>query len=110
MEVLGGVATKGHEIRLDDARPSTGSNAAVWRAFPTSIRVVGSANGYGIHAIRGHLYACVSGYPVTLSVVADGDGHKGVAVGENFVNDRCPGMNVGVLNWKVRTKAQIQEF
>ena len=110
MEVVPGIATERHQVRFDDTRAATRADCTVWGARPGGFSVVGCPDGQRVDAVRRHLHAGVAGSQVHLAVVANGHGHQGVAIAQQVVDDRRPGVYVGVFNRQVRAEAEVDEL
>ncbi|KVH07111.1 hypothetical protein WS84_19900 [Burkholderia anthina] len=56
------------------------------------------------------MYAIQSGFGIVLPVIADCHAHQCLAIAENIVNNRSPGMNVIILDTQIRTEAKVYEL
>ena len=110
MEIVARIAAERHEVRLDDTRTAAGADCAIWRARPVRFGVVGGTDSQRIDTVRRYLHTGVAGCAVHLAVVADGDGHQSVAVAQQVVDDRRPGMHVGILDRQVRAETEVDEL
>ena len=110
MEILGRIAAKGHQIRFDYTGAAARADGAIGCSCPPRVGTVGGTNGQRIHAVRRHLHPGVADSTVHFPVVTDRDGHQGITVGQQIINHRGPGVNVGVFDGQVRPKAEINEL